>query len=119
MANMVAYCGSKGAVALMTKAVAVEVASLGIRVNAICPGATETAIKENSARTAVAQPGQAQPRDHAPAVTVDEAAILSLMPIRRRVRPEEIAAMAAFLASDDAPAMTGAVVTVDGGMTAR
>ena len=118
MANMAAYCGSKGAVAMMTKAVALEVAPLGIRVNAICPGATETAIKVNSARTSVARPDEAQPRHDSPTVTVDEAAIQSLLPIGRRIRPEEIAAVAAFLASDDAPAMTGAVVTVDGGMTA-
>jgi NAD(P)-dependent dehydrogenase (short-subunit alcohol dehydrogenase family) len=119
MANMVAYCASKGAVALMTKAVAVEVAPLGIRVNAICPGPTETDIKTNSARTSVALAGEAALRDGASAVTVDEAAIRALVPAGRRLRPAEIAAMAAFLASDDASGMTGTVIPVDGGMTAR
>ncbi|MGC9537462.1 SDR family NAD(P)-dependent oxidoreductase [Streptomyces sp. UG1] len=83
MANMVACCGSKGAVALMTKAVAVEVAPLGIRVNAVCPGPTGTDIKVNSSRTAVALPDEAKTQTGSRAVTVDEAAIRSMVPIGR------------------------------------
>lgn len=118
MSDMAAYCASKGAVAQLTKAVAIEVASRGIRVNAICPGPTETDIKVNSARTSVAAPGEARRAAGGTAVTVDEAAIRAMVPMGRRVQPEEIAALASLLASDEATAMTGMLLPIDGGMTA-
>jgi NAD(P)-dependent dehydrogenase (short-subunit alcohol dehydrogenase family) len=95
----VAYFASKGAVLMLTKAVALEHAADGIRVNAICPGTIETPLLEN------AKPGVVE-------------RLLSLHAIGRLGRPEEIASMAVFLASDESSFAVGAAFVVDGGRTA-
>ncbi len=90
------YVTSKAAIVGLTRGLAREVASRGIRVNAIHPGPTNTPIM------------QSIPED---AVKALEAAV----PLGRMARPEEIAAAAVFLASDESSYATGSVVTVNGG----
>jgi NAD(P)-dependent dehydrogenase (short-subunit alcohol dehydrogenase family) len=98
--NAVAYVASKGGVAMLTKALAVDHASEGIRVNCIAPGPTDTPMLRG---------------------IMDEAgrrAFGETLPIRRLGQPAEFAGAALFLASDDAAFVTGAVLAVDGGQTA-
>jgi len=98
IANQVPYSVSKGGLNQLTKVMALSLAEYGIRVNAIGPGSINTRILKN--------------------VMVDEAArarILSRTPLGRIGEPEEIAAIAAFLASDDASYITGQTIYADGG----
>ena len=108
IANFASYCASKGAVVALTRSMSVDLAPRGIRVNAICPGTVYTPLME-------------------PMLTArgggDMAAGLALTvakyPIGRLGTPEEIAAVALFLASDDSSFLTGSVITADGGMTSQ
>lgn len=102
MRQLVAYSATKGAVVALTKGLAVEWATFGIRVNAVCPGFVETAL---TARV-LKMPSFAK-------------ALIDKTPMRRFGRPEEIAAATVFLASDEASFVTGATLAVDGGMTAQ
>jgi len=97
-----AYCASKGAVVLMTKAMAIDHGRQNIRVNCICPGDTDTAMLRSEAR----QLGEEEQR------FLGEAA---KRPLGRMGRPEEIAQAALFLASDAASFVTGTALVVDGG----
>jgi NAD(P)-dependent dehydrogenase (short-subunit alcohol dehydrogenase family) len=92
------YNASKGAVHMITRALAVELAPHGIRVNSICPGLTETPL----AAYALATPER-------------RASIEKLVPLGRVAQPGEIAAAALFLASADASYITGEALVVDGG----
>ena len=96
-----AYCASKAGVILLTRSLARELAPDGVRVNCICPGGTETALLGAFRRT----------------ITTAESAPAS-PPLGRFARPEEIAAAALFLVSDDASYVTGVALPVDGGATA-
>lgn len=98
-----AYAASKGGVIALTRAMAVTYAPRGIRVNALCPGLIETRMSRRA---------QSDP------------AILSRLPELQPLtgafgRPEDVAAAAVFLASEEAAFITGAVLPVDGGWTAR
>jgi NAD(P)-dependent dehydrogenase (short-subunit alcohol dehydrogenase family) len=97
----VAYTASKGGVLALTREVAVEYARRGIRVNALCPGPIETPLLAEL----LADPARRSRR-------------LVHIPLGRFGRPEEIAAAALFLASDDSSFMTGSALVVDGGITA-
>jgi NAD(P)-dependent dehydrogenase (short-subunit alcohol dehydrogenase family) len=97
----VAYTASKGGVLALTREVAVEYARRGIRVNALCPGPIETPLLAEL----LADPARRERR-------------LVHIPIGRFGRPEEIAAAALFLASDESSFMTGSALVVDGGITA-
>jgi NAD(P)-dependent dehydrogenase (short-subunit alcohol dehydrogenase family) len=97
----VAYTASKGGVLALTREVAVEYARRGIRVNALCPGPIETPLLAEL----LADPARRSRR-------------LVHIPLGRFGRPEEIAAAALFLASDESSFMTGSALVVDGGITA-
>jgi len=96
------YCASKGAVVLLTKAMAVDHGSQNIRVNCLCPGDTDTTMLRAEAQ----QLGE--PRDR----FLAEAA---RRPLGRVGQPEEIAQAALYLASDAASFVTGTALVVDGG----
>jgi NAD(P)-dependent dehydrogenase (short-subunit alcohol dehydrogenase family) len=97
-----AYCASKGAVVLLTKAMAIDHGRQNIRVNCICPGDTDTAMLRGEAR----QLGEAEDR-----FLSDSAR----RPLGRVGRPEEVAQAALYLAGDDASFVTGSALVVDGG----
>lgn len=100
--NAVSYCASKGAVTNMTRAMAIDHGRQGIRVNAVCPGDTDTPMLRNEAR----QLGQPEQEFMAEAAA---------RPLGRYGTPEEIAEAVLFLASDAAGYITGAALVVDGG----
>jgi NAD(P)-dependent dehydrogenase (short-subunit alcohol dehydrogenase family) len=104
--NMAAYCASKGAVVLLTKAMALDYASEGIRVNALCPGPHFVERWERRAA--------AGGRD----VEEDIRFFASDVPLGRVSSAEELAPAALFLASDASAFMTGTTLVVDGGRTA-
>jgi 3-oxoacyl-[acyl-carrier protein] reductase len=91
------YAASKGAINSFTKAVAIELASKGIRVNAVAPGLISTKLTRRFSDAL-----QSKTRD--------------LIPMRRPGLPEEVASLVVFLTSDDASYITGKIVGVDGGL---
>lgn len=103
--DRLAYCASKFAVVGITKAMALDHARDGIRINAICPGRVETPY--------VAQRLKEYPD---PRKAYEE--MVATQPMGRMGRPEEIAAAAVYLASDEAAFITGATLTPDGGWSA-
>ena len=102
-----AYCATKGGVGLLTKAMALDYATRGIRVNAICCAEIDTPLFEREAE----QWG----------MSVDEfrEVLNEQHPVGRIGLPEEAAAAVAFLASDDASFITGTLLPVDGGYSAK
>ncbi len=100
-----AYCAAKGGVVLLTKAMAIDHSSQGIRVNCVCPGDVDTPMLVEDAR----QRGMRWE---------DYLVNASDRPLGRIGKPEEIAKAVLFLASDDSSFMTGSTLVVDGGGTA-
>jgi len=101
MAGLAHYSASKGGIVALTKTLALELAPLGIRVNAISPGVIDTPMVAS--------------------VKLDPKAIegiLAQIPLRRMGRPEEISNTVLFLASDESSYITGATIVVDGGWLA-
>jgi 2,3-dihydro-2,3-dihydroxybenzoate dehydrogenase len=101
-----AYCASKGAVVLLTKAMALDHAREGIRVNAVCPGDCDTPMLDIEAAQRGVDPAESR-REAAEAI-----------PLGRIGRPEEVAKLVAYLASEAAAYITGAAIPIDGGSTA-
>jgi NAD(P)-dependent dehydrogenase (short-subunit alcohol dehydrogenase family) len=106
-----AYCASKGGVRLFTKAVALECAKEGIRVNSLHPGAVRTGIWE----TASWWPGFVAKAGGEEAAWQE---LASATPLGRLADPEEVAQAILYLLSDDARFMTGSELVIDGGYTA-
>ena len=101
-----AYCASKGALLAWSRALAVELAAEGIRVNAVCPGPVDTALLQSEF-------------DSLPDPAAARAAELASVPLGRLGTPADIAAVVTFLAGDAGGFVTGASWSVDGGKTAR
>lgn len=103
MRRCVGYSASKGGVRLMSKALALETAADGIRVNSVHPGVIQTQMQQSTQGDGGEQ----------------SATIHATIPMQRMGRAEEVAAAIAFLASDDSTYMTGTELVVDGGFTAQ
>lgn len=101
-----AYGASKHGVAGLASTLALELAPEGIRVNALCPGPVDTPLFRKSS----AAPGAVGP-------SIEQ--LTAGIPIGRLIRVEEVAAAAVFLCSDQASAITGVLLPVDGGITSR
>ncbi|MEE8345840.1 MAG: SDR family oxidoreductase [Dehalococcoidia bacterium] len=105
-ANWTTYCASKGGVIQLTKALAMELGRVNVRVNAVCPGIIDTGMLDQ----AVVMQG------------VDKAELSATIgemhPMGRIGRPEEVAAAILFLASEEASFITGVALSVDGGLWA-
>jgi len=100
-AGLTHYCASKGGINAMSKAMALEFAPMGIRVNNINPGAIDTPGASNTSMT-----------------EEQRKAMLAPIPMKRQGRAEEVSNAVLFLASDESSYMTGSVIVVDGGWTA-
>jgi NAD(P)-dependent dehydrogenase (short-subunit alcohol dehydrogenase family) len=105
-----AYCASKHALLGLTRSLAVEFASKGVTVNAVCPGWTDTDMLARSAEAISSATG----RSKAQAVQ----ALQEMNPMKRLTRTEEVADLCLFLASSSAATVTGAAYTMDGGESA-
>lgn len=93
--GQVNYSAAKGALHAATKALSLEVASRGITVNSVAPGIIETGMSE---------------------AAFDAKAIAQLVPVKRAGRPDEVAGLVGYLASDEAAYITGQVISINGGM---
>ncbi len=101
-----AYCGSKHGVIGLTRALALELAPRHITVNAICPGWVETEMARQGFR-------------RFGSVEAGRDAAANMAPLKRVLHPEEIAGLAAYLASEDARSVTGQAIVADGGQVMR
>ena len=103
-----AYGTTKGAVISMTQSIAMDYVDQGIRCNCICPGTVETPFVEAYLQ-----------RYHAGEIEETRKQLHARQPLGRMGRPDEIAPLALYLASDEAAYVTGAQMVIDGGLTAR
>lgn len=104
--NVMAYSTSKHGLIGLTRAMAVDLAARGIRVNCVCPGTVDTPLVQNVISL------DANP-------TRLEGILKQMHPVGRIAKPAEIAEVIAFLSCDRASFMTGSIVTVDGGLLSR
>ncbi len=104
MKKRAAYCASKGGVTLLTKAIAIDHGHENIRANCICPSIVETELVSQLFNT---PDGDRVKRER-----------LATIPLGRMGRPEDIAELAVYLASDESSWLTGAAIPIDGGLTA-
>lgn len=102
-AGLTAYSASKGAIVAFTKALAPELAPDGIRVNCVCPGWIDTPFNQPAIEFMGGREEQ-------------ERTVKRIVPMGRQGRPEEIAPIVLYLASDESSYMTGQAVVVDGGV---
>ena len=100
-----AYTASKHALLGLTRALATELAATGITVNAVCPGYTETGLMHDAHANIAAKTKQSE----------DEARAGFLNPQGRLIQPEEVAAVVAYLVSDEARSVTGQAIAIAGG----
>ena len=104
MKKRAAYCASKGGLTLLTKAIAIDHGHENIRANCICPSIVETDLVSELFKT---PDGERAKNER-----------LATIPLGRFGRPNDIAGLAVFLASDESSWLTGAAIPVDGGLTA-
>jgi len=98
--HFASYCASKGGIKMLTRNLSIELAPLGITINSIAPGAIETPINKKLLND-----------------PVKLKSLLENIPLKRLGKPEDVASVAAFLASPDADYVTGTTYFVDGGLT--
>jgi glucose 1-dehydrogenase len=98
--HFASYCASKGGVKMLTRDLSIELAPLGITINSIAPGAIETPIN----KALLNNPAELS-------------ALLKNIPLKRLGKPEDVASLAAFLASSESDYVTGTTYFVDGGLT--
>jgi 3-hydroxybutyrate dehydrogenase len=110
--NKVAYVAAKHGIAGLTKTVALEVAASGITVNCISPGYVWTPLVENQIPDTMKARGMTREQ-------VMNDVLLAAQPTKAFVTVDQVAAMAVFLCRDDASAITGANISMDGGWTAQ
>jgi 2-keto-3-deoxy-L-fuconate dehydrogenase len=103
-----AYSATKGAVIAVTRQIAIDYVARGIRANCICPGTVFSPFVESYLQ-----------KFHAGEIEETKAKLNARQPMGRMGRPDEIAKMAVYLAADESEFVTGAVFTIDGGLTAR
>ncbi len=103
-----AYCATKGAVIALSKSIAVDYAGTGLRCNCICPGTVYSPFVESYLD-----------RFHSDTKDQTIVDLHARQPIGRMGRPDEIAGLAVYLASDESGFVTGSAMTIDGGLTAR
>ncbi|RWI85415.1 MAG: SDR family oxidoreductase [Mesorhizobium sp.] len=103
--NLAAYCASKGAVVLLTRAMALDHAKDQISINAVCPGAVDTPMLVSAHNTPITASEILQRN-------------IDSIPQGRVATPEEIASLTVFLASKEARHITGVAIPIDGGFTA-
>jgi NAD(P)-dependent dehydrogenase (short-subunit alcohol dehydrogenase family) len=104
MKKRAAYCASKGGLTLLTKAVAIDHGHENIRANCICPSIVETDLVSELFKTPDGERAKLER--------------LATIPLARFGKPNDIAGLAVFLASDESSWLTGAAIPVDGGLTA-
>lgn len=107
-----AYVAAKHGIAGLTKTVALEAATFGVTVNAICPGYVWTPLVERQIPETMAARGLTREQ------VIDEV-LLHAQPTKEFVTSEEVADLAVFLASDSAKSITGVILPIDGGWTAQ
>ena len=107
-----AYVAAKHGIAGLTKTVALEVAELGITVNAVCPGYVLTPLVEKQI------PDTAKARGITAEQVVKDV-LLAAQPTKQFVTVRQVAALTAYLATEDAASVTGAIIPIDGGWTAH
>jgi 3-hydroxybutyrate dehydrogenase len=107
-----AYVAAKHGIAGFTKTVALEVAEQGVTVNAICPGYVWTPLVQKQIPDTAKARGISEEQ-------VKRDVLLAAQPTKKFIAVEEVAAFAAFLASDAAASITGTVLPIDGGWTAH
>jgi len=105
MKNRAAYCASKGGVTMLTKAMAVDHAHEGVRVNCICPSIVETELVRGLF-------------DASPEGEAAKRGRIATIPLGRMGQPEDVAEMAVYLASKESSWVTGAAIPLDGGLSA-
>jgi NAD(P)-dependent dehydrogenase (short-subunit alcohol dehydrogenase family) len=101
-----AYCATKGGVVMLTKAMALDYAEQGLRINCVCPGSVDTPLLRAEMQTKTVSPEEAARAD------------MAAHPLNRFGQPEEIARAALFLSCDDSSFCTGSALVADGGLTA-
>ncbi|ASG67994.1 short-chain dehydrogenase [Francisella halioticida] len=109
--NSFAYTTSKGAIAQMTKSLAIDLAKYDIRVNTVCPGTVDTDFYKNLIQKYAQNEGISFEQAH----ESEE----KEFPLQRIAQPEEVANLVYFLLSDKSKFMTGGLIPIDGGYTAQ